>query len=795
MFVRFVVSILFAFFSLESLHADQMSAVMLPSTEADPDTFIDHCVNVINGDYCESALDIEITGPDTLTLQRYYNAKNYMTGKGVGGWRILPQTLLVTGRDPQNKECKVGQDRFEWVYAFTGERSGGILSYSGWRKIGGDNKDPLKIELLKDTAGMVNSYAGEMSGQTNHLNNRMHFKQDTCELTLGDGTKRIYRKVEAVPVEIFGEELVLDLASKVLKPQYFLLVCETLPSGNVILFSYDDKGHITSLEMKDASQQKTHSWIRLGYDFNPKGYRTTVTTSDEKQLTYEFEKITISKQSIFVLKEVKGNYGIPISYDYEIKGANCFLTKKRLPEGRFLEVEYDDIGRVKTLKSPSALSGKPEITYRFTFGDKYTDASNAAGIITRYHYDDRFQLVAIERYDQNGKLYRTDKKYYGKTKQDLTFLLARTISDATGRVHSYRYFKYDGRGNVLEEKLYGNLTGKQEVSLQVDLDGQIVNPDHEECYTKTLSYSEDRFNLITCLGDSKGNKTTYCYDKESNRLIKKLIYEKDSVKKREFRFYNGDAVCIKIIEDDGFSENPDSLSYNYYSGEWITKWLSERHITLIRPKETLPGVGLPEIIEEKVVDIKTKNEILVKKFVNTYSPQGQLLSCATYDSNGEYIFTVGKTYNNLGQVTSETDPEGKITSYSFDGVGNQILVSIPHENKTIEKRYDYNNNLIQTIEIAGTLQKILQDTYDILRRKIASTDQFGQTCQATSESNPFATLKSIPPPHCFLNIFPFHKLSKYPQPVHIFTIHDEYVIHLSSPFSPLNLFLLCFQKP
>ena len=68
-------------------------------------------------------------------------------------------------------------------------------------------------------------------------------------------------------------------------------------------------------------------------------------------------------------------------------------------------------------------------------------------------------------------------------------------------------------------------------------------------------------------------------------------------------------------------------------------------------------------------------------------------------------------------------------------------------------------------------------------------------CQATSESNPFATLKSIPPPHCFLNIFPFHKLSKYPQPVHIFTIHDEYVIHLSSPFSPLNLFLLCFQKP
>ena len=716
MFIRFVVSVFLTFLSLGSLYADSMSAMMLPSTEADPDAFIDHCVNVINGDYCESALDLDIAGPDTLILERYYNAKNYMTGKDFGGWRIFPQTLLVTGRDPQNKECKVGPDRFEWVYAFTGERSGGILSYSGWRKISGDTKDPLKIEVLKDIAGMVNSYLGEMNGQTNHLNNRMHFKQDTCELTLGDGTKRIYRQVKAVPTEIFGEEIALSLASKVTQPQYFLLISETLSNGNVILFSYDEKGHIASVEMKDASQKKTHSWIRLSYDFNPRGCRITVTTSDEKKLIYEFEKLTIGKQSIFVLKEVKGNYGIPVSYDYETKGSNCFLTKKRLPEGRFVEIEYDEAGRVKTLKGPSALSGKPEIAYCFTYGDKFTDIANAAGTQTRYRYDDRFQLTAIEHLTQDGKLYRTDKKYYGKTKQDLTFLLARTISDATGRVHSYRCFKYDGRGNVLEEKLYGNLTGKQEVSLQVDVDGQIINPDNEECHIKTFSYSEDGFNLLTRLGDSKGNKTTYSYDKGSSRLIKKLIYEKDSVKKREFRFYNGDAMCIKIIEDDS---SDDDIKYSYGA--------TEKHITEIHPKETLPGTGLPEVIEEKAVDLKTKNEILVKKLVNTYSPQGRLLSCATYDSNCAYAFNVSKTYNHLGQVTSETDPAGNTTSYSYDGVGNQILISIPHENKTIEKHYDYKNNLIQTIESAGNLQKILQDAYDILGRKIASTDQFGQT--------------------------------------------------------------------
>ncbi len=716
MLVRLALSVFLIFLGLGSLCADQMSAVMLPSTESDPDSFIAQCVNVINGDYCETDLDLEIAGPDVLTLQRYYNSKNYMTGKDFGGWRIFPQNFLVTGRDPQNKECKVGQDRFEWIYAFTGERSGGILSYSGWRKISGDTKDPLKIEILKDTAGMVNSFAGEMSGQTNHLNNRMHFKQETCEIILGDGTKRIYQKVMTIPTEIFGEEIAVNLAAKVTQPQYFLLISETLPSGNVILFAYDEKGHITSVEMKDSSQKKTHSWIHFAYDFNLRGCRITVTTSDEKKLIYEFEKLTLGKQAIFVLKEVKGNYGIPVSYNYGIKGSNCFLTKKRLPEGRFVEIEYDDAGRVKALKGPSALSGKPETAYSFNYADKCTEVSNAAGIKTRYRYDDRFQLIAIEHLGTDGKLHRTDKKYYGETKQDTTFLLARTISDATGRIHSYRCFKYDGRGNILEEKLYGNLTGKQEASLQANADGQIINPDHEECHTKTFSYSEDGLNLLTRLGDAKGNKTTYSYDKGSNRLIKKLIYEKDSVKKREFRFYNSDAVCIKTIEDDS---SDDDIKYSYGT--------TEKHIIEVKPKEVLPGVGLPEVIEEKAVDLKTKNEILVKKLLNTYSPQGQLLSCATYDCNGVHAFTVGKTYNHLGQATSETDPEGKITSYSYDGIGNEILVSNLYENKTIEKHYDYKNNLNQTIESAGTLQKTLHNTYDILGRKIASTNQFGET--------------------------------------------------------------------
>ncbi len=52
---------------LPALSAAQLQLV---STESDPDAFIQNSVNVINGDYCESATDLVITGPDAMVLQR-----------------------------------------------------------------------------------------------------------------------------------------------------------------------------------------------------------------------------------------------------------------------------------------------------------------------------------------------------------------------------------------------------------------------------------------------------------------------------------------------------------------------------------------------------------------------------------------------------------------------------------------------------------------------------------------------------------------------------------------------------
>ena len=215
------------------------SAALLTSTESDPDSFVTHCVNVITGDYCESTTDLVIIAPDLLVLQRYYNSKNYITGDAGGGWRIYPQAFLVLGSDPQGESCIIDEERFEKSYAFTGERSGGILTYTGWRKSDGTAESPFAVDVWENNIGMVNTYCKEIGGQTNHRNQFLYYGEETCEIVLGDGSIRYYKKVNSLPSQFFGDELIPYLCEKVVSPKCYRLIQESLPSGNQLFYFYD----------------------------------------------------------------------------------------------------------------------------------------------------------------------------------------------------------------------------------------------------------------------------------------------------------------------------------------------------------------------------------------------------------------------------------------------------------------------------------------------------------------------------------------------------------------------------
>ena len=103
-----------------------------------------------------------------------------------------------------------------------------------------------------------------------------------------------------------------------------------------------------------------------------------------------------------------------------------------------------------------------------------------------------------------------------------------------------------------------------------------------------------------------------------------------------------------------------------------TYGVTERTITHISPKQELPNVGAPEIVEQKYSYTDGKSEFLLKRTVNQFDAQGNIISQAIYDANENHRYTLTKRYEH-GLLVFETDPLGNETHYSYDANRNLII--------------------------------------------------------------------------------------------------------------------------
>jgi len=187
----------FFFFLLSfSLHlqASLIPGSCLVSTESDPDSFIQHCYNAINGDYCEASIDLAISAPDTLLLQRYYSNR-----LPLAGWLLFPQAFSCWARTLKAKNA-LSAGIIVPGPMLSRESAPAQSSHIRMENINGETKVPLKIVLEKEGIGMVNTYAGEMSGRIIIKTTGLYLRENSCELTLGDGTRRpVMNQLDRMP--------------------------------------------------------------------------------------------------------------------------------------------------------------------------------------------------------------------------------------------------------------------------------------------------------------------------------------------------------------------------------------------------------------------------------------------------------------------------------------------------------------------------------------------------------------------------------------------------------------------
>ncbi len=447
-------------------------AVFLPPIEGEPEYFISNRVNVISGDCSLEETDLVIERPCPLTLTRYYNT---FIGKK-GGWRVFPERFLIMGKDVQN----------ERILAFAGEKSGGILTYSG--------DSPLRVDVLKDSIG---------SASPSHFrNNQLSFHGDAAELVLGDGTRRKYQKVNSYPKPILGEELIPILAAQVAKPTYYRLVEESLPGGNYLLYSYDIHGHLKSIEAKNISKEVILSWLRFDYDWNQDQCLVKISSSDMKHVCYLFD-------SHKRLVQAYGSDLMPKTYEYQLEGSRLLLTQ----HGE-TEIDYDKKGRVASIKeSPFGLQ-KTECS--FVYGEGFTDVWDGGGLKTHYEFDERLQPTKIVKFGSGGSPFSIKQKYWGKDKETIGLLIAESFADGNGQVLSYTAYEYDPFGNIVKKTHY------QGGDLKVDRDGSLIDARNADFLEKNFVYSDDGFNHLIRSSSSDGSETTYEYKPGIDFLMRKI---------------------------------------------------------------------------------------------------------------------------------------------------------------------------------------------------------------------------------------------------------------------------------
>jgi YD repeat-containing protein len=357
--------------------------------------------------------------------------------------------------------------------------------------------------------------------------------------------------------------------------------------------------------------------------------------------------------------------------------------------------------KVSMIEAPIGPCGRLLPVARFSYRPGLTEVRDADHILTRYHHD-QFRLHLIDYCDEKDRVCS-----YLKFVWEGSRLKAKTMLGPEAEGLFSRTFQYDQFGNVVEETLWGNLTGNASDSFVFQPDGTLSGA---ESYRKRYVYLPD-FNIPILEEEEEGPTYRYVYKPHSNLLSAKFTCDKEKILFRQFFIYNEDNLLIGEIEDDGCSNDLNDFAY-----------VKERRY---KRYDLDPSNGMTRSVTETYWDPASGNERLLKKVEYAYSPQNLVIAEAVYDANGQYRYTVHTDHNAHGHVISKTTPMGQKSTYAYDPFGN-LLES--KEVGSLKKIYTYNRVSqplsCEEIDSEGS-RRISHSVYDSKGRLLSQTNSRG----------------------------------------------------------------------
>jgi RHS repeat-associated protein len=362
--------------------------------------------------------------------------------------------------------------------------------------------------------------------------------------------------------------------------------------------------------------------------------------------------------------------GSRTDYAYD---ANGLLVRVTDPATEVWEIQRDGMERPTLYTDP--LSQRTAIAYDGNLNP--ISVTDRRGKVTRYSYDLANQLTGVVRpeggtwalgYDARGN--RDEIVDPLRNTTTYAYDLADRMIQANEPLSTVTRYGYDDAGNLTS----------------------FTDP---RSYTTTLTY--DALNRLTKVAQPLSKETTFTYDPVGNRLTRTTAAGTLD--------YNYDAA--NRLEDISYSSTPLRV-YGYDD--------ANRLISATDAQGDEIAIGYDD--DGQVVSLDNDRGQTVSR---DYNARGDLIE--QIDGRGTLEFG----YDDLGQMTSLTDPQTEVLNFAYDPESNLTEVRLPNGIVTTNT-YDDDGLLTDTRSIDGrsTTVESLTYGYDAAGSRTSQTDRLSQ---------------------------------------------------------------------
>ncbi|QVL57783.1 MAG: RHS repeat protein [Simkaniaceae bacterium] len=706
----------------------------------EPSSIIGGCVSAISGDYFFSEDVLVVKGYEPIHLQnRYISRKGDLP---LGGWNFWGNHIVAQLHVMMSPMGKA-------YHLELPDRSGVKLVYSD-NLMSSSKKERFRFNLIGAPGGLTNCSRGQIGARLNLKNNRVYRDSHDLKQIIvdsADGSKRCYRCKESLKFEEPLKGLKLDQ-----KTVPFYLSWEILPNGNRIKYKYvqiHGTWLLESITTKSSDGKQVFAWVRFEYNYPDREHLFWIKsiTSDNQVLEYSLDPHQKNNGTRFwLLKNVLSPSKPNESYHY-LKGkkSGIFLCEKTLPDGRREKIDYNiknpedsNYKSVTALQRPlgegANLRDAFQIHYapgKYNKKGGHTNAFDAEGNLTQYHYDKNFMLTSLKRFSGSDNLFSEELFHWHDVSSSKgNWIQGKTLLNDLGQPLFAYLYHYDDKGNVVQEDFWGDLTGQERKLIRNG--NHLPHTQEGECYFVKRAFHSN--NLLFREVWPNGLMEEYHYHGGTDLLYAKFSYEGNCIKKRQFFLYEG-SILVEEIIDDGSTQDIHNVQE-----------VTQRLIKKITPRRHQPFYGFPKEIEEKYYDLNSRQEILLRKQVIDYDSKGLVSQITHYDRKGRKRYDLTYSYDGKGRLISQTDPLKRVRTIQHDQNNNPLVEDDPNEAFAFHHRFDFSNRPIESIKIANTgEQKKIQNRFNLLNQKKEEIDEQGNITRYEYDPFGHVTKVTLPP--------------------------------------------------